>query len=99
MNITIHIKVPSTCQQNNYDTCRDVQKQKLVQVREKNASLANCCSLFLHILALPLTLVLFQVPYTDCKNVPEQQCQKVPEQQCQQEPYTAAQQVGLRFNY
>ena len=93
------VEVPSTCQQNNYDTCRDVQKQKLVQVREKNASLANCCSLFLHILALPLTLVLFQVPYTDCKNVPEQQCQKVPEQQCQQEPYTAAQQVGLRFNY
>jgi len=26
------VEVPSTCQQNNYDTCRDVQKQKLVQV-------------------------------------------------------------------
>merc|ERR1719216_261795 len=25
------VEVPSTCQQNNYDTCRDVQKQKLVQ--------------------------------------------------------------------
>jgi len=26
------VEVPSTCQQNTYDTCRDVQKQKLVQV-------------------------------------------------------------------
>merc|ERR1712130_568625 len=26
------VEVPSTCQQDNYDTCRDVQKQKLVQV-------------------------------------------------------------------
>jgi len=28
------VEVPSTCQQNNYDTCRDVQKQKLVQVEK-----------------------------------------------------------------
>merc|ERR1712192_99602 len=26
------VEDPSTCQQNTYDTCRDVQKQKLVQV-------------------------------------------------------------------
>merc|ERR1712001_605325 len=26
------VEVPSTCQQNTYDNCRDVQKQKLVQV-------------------------------------------------------------------
>merc|ERR1711963_408017 len=26
------VEVPSTCQQNTYDTCQDVQKQKLVQV-------------------------------------------------------------------
>merc|ERR1712088_740852 len=26
------VEVPSTCQQNNYNTCHDVQKQKLVQV-------------------------------------------------------------------
>ena len=52
MNITIHIKVPSTCQQNNYDTCRDVQKQKLVQVREK-------------MLPLPIVVVCFfiSLPY------------------------------------
>ena len=42
---------------------------------------------------MPLTLVLFQVPYTDCKNVPQQECKQVPQQQCQQEPYTASQQV------
>ena len=35
------VEVPSTCQQNTYDNCRDVQKQKLVQVKSR-----SMCSLF-----------------------------------------------------
>merc|ERR1719493_456015 len=51
------------------------------------------CSLHSYPCCHVLTLVLFQVPYTDCKNVPQQECKQVPQQQCQQEPYTASQQV------
>ena len=36
-----YFKVPSTCQQNTYDTCQDVQKQKLVQVGTNSYSNFN----------------------------------------------------------
>jgi len=42
-----YFKVPSTCQQNTYDSCQDVQKQKLVQVCTNSSSNFNqTCALF-----------------------------------------------------
>ena len=42
-----YFKVPSTCQQNTYDSCQDVQKQKLVQVgTNSHCNFNQTCALF-----------------------------------------------------
>merc|ERR1712110_521055 len=60
------VEVPSTCQQNNYNTCHDVQKQKLVQVPYtdcKNVPQQQCQ----------------QEPYTASQQVCEDVHRKIPQ--------------------
>jgi len=58
------VEVPSTCKNNAYDTCNDVQKQKLVQVPYKDCQKVpkqNCV----------------KVPHEECKNEAYQQPRQV----------------------
>merc|ERR550517_1391542 len=81
------VEVPSTCQQNNYDTCRDVQKQKLVQVPYtdcKNVPQQQCQ----------------QVPEQQCQQEPytasQQVCGCAPEDPSEDKPNGAKEDLQWR---
>merc|ERR1711872_1088134 len=85
-NNKVWAPIPGTCNNNAYDSCGDVQKQKLKQVPYqdcKNVPRQVCRNVPKQECRTVNDQECQQVPYKDCQNVPQQQCipvhKKVPQ--------------------